>query len=181
MRGAGRAISEGCFVFCRMMIYETSIEDIPLIRSIAVRTWPAAYGTILSHGQIAYMLDLFYGTEALEQQFLTGHRFLLFSEGDAVLGFAGYEMNYEPQIAKLHKLYVLPEAQGMRAGNLLLEAVKSAARAQEQLQVILNVNRFNQAKEFYEKNGFAVLREEDIDIGNGYFMNDYIMGFDCPG
>ena len=23
--------------------------------------------------------------------------------------------------------------------------------------------------------GFAVIREEDIDIGNGYFMNDYVM------
>jgi ribosomal protein S18 acetylase RimI-like enzyme len=39
----------------------------------------------------------------------------------------------------------------------------------------LNVNRNNPAKIFYEKLGFAVLNEEDIDIGNGYFMNDYVM------
>jgi ribosomal protein S18 acetylase RimI-like enzyme len=39
----------------------------------------------------------------------------------------------------------------------------------------LNVNRNNKAKEFYEKLGFTVIQEEDIDIGSGYYMNDYIM------
>ena len=39
----------------------------------------------------------------------------------------------------------------------------------------LNVNRNNKAKEFYERQGFAVIKEEDIDIGNGYLMNDYVM------
>ena len=28
---------------------------------------------------------------------------------------------------------------------------------------------------FYEKLGFQIIKEEDVDIGNGYFMNDYIM------
>jgi len=37
------------------------------------------------------------------------------------------------------------------------------------------VNRQNNAKNFYEKLGFVVIKEEDIDIGNGYFMNDYVM------
>jgi len=37
------------------------------------------------------------------------------------------------------------------------------------------VNRNNVAKDFYEKFGFIVIKEEDLDIGNGYFMNDYVM------
>ena len=28
---------------------------------------------------------------------------------------------------------------------------------------------------FYEKLGFETVGEEDLEIGNGYFMNDYIM------
>ncbi|MGZ8545109.1 MAG: GNAT family N-acetyltransferase, partial [Flavisolibacter sp.] len=39
----------------------------------------------------------------------------------------------------------------------------------------LNVNRNNSARSFYEKLGFEMIGEEDIDIGNGYFMNDYVM------
>jgi hypothetical protein len=37
------------------------------------------------------------------------------------------------------------------------------------------VNRYNKAKGFYEKLGFKVIGKEDIDIGNGYLMNDYVM------
>jgi ribosomal protein S18 acetylase RimI-like enzyme len=41
--------------------------------------------------------------------------------------------------------------------------------------LLLNVNRNNPAKSFYKKLGFTVIKEDDIDIGNGYFMNDYVM------
>jgi hypothetical protein len=39
----------------------------------------------------------------------------------------------------------------------------------------LNVNRHNKARLFYEKLGFIIAREEDNDIGNGFYMNDYVM------
>ena len=42
----------------------------------------------------------------------------------------------------------------------------------------LNVNRYNySAQSFYEKFGFKVLKEEDIHIGGGYFMNDYVLRY----
>jgi len=37
------------------------------------------------------------------------------------------------------------------------------------------VNRENKAVDFYRHLGFEVALVEDIDIGNGYFMNDYEM------
>ena len=42
----------------------------------------------------------------------------------------------------------------------------------------LNVNRGNKALLFYERMGMRKLREGDFPIGNGYYMNDYIMGLD---
>lgn len=42
----------------------------------------------------------------------------------------------------------------------------------------LNVNRSNRARGFYERMGMKKLREGDFPIGEGYFMNDYIMGID---
>jgi hypothetical protein len=41
--------------------------------------------------------------------------------------------------------------------------------------MILNVNRYNKARFFYEKFGFKIIDEVDISIGNNYFMNDYVM------
>ena len=42
----------------------------------------------------------------------------------------------------------------------------------------LNVNRNNPAIGFYHRFGFQILRQGDFPIGNGYYMNDYIMGLE---
>jgi ribosomal protein S18 acetylase RimI-like enzyme len=47
--------------------------------------------------------------------------------------------------------------------------------------LLLNVNRENPALGFYKKKGFEVIKTEDIDIGNGYFMNDYVMRLKVGG
>jgi hypothetical protein len=39
----------------------------------------------------------------------------------------------------------------------------------------LNVNRKNKATGFYLNMGFSVLKEELLDIGGGYFMDDYVL------
>ena len=39
----------------------------------------------------------------------------------------------------------------------------------------LNVNRQNLALGFYRRMGMRIDREGDFDIGNGFYMNDYIM------
>lgn len=44
------------------------------------------------------------------------------------------------------------------------------------VSVELNVNRNNQAVGFYRHLGMEILRQGDFHIGNGFYMNDYIMG-----
>ena len=39
----------------------------------------------------------------------------------------------------------------------------------------LGVNRLNPALKFYERLGFAIIKEEKTEIGNGFVMDDYIM------
>ncbi len=65
--------------------------------------------------------------------------------------------------------------QGKGVGKLLLQEVTDRAQQLGQDTLLLNVNRFNVAIDFYKRQGFYVIAEEDIDIGNGYFMNDYLM------
>lgn len=42
----------------------------------------------------------------------------------------------------------------------------------------LHVNRGNRALGFYGRMGMRRLREGDFPIGDGYFMNDYILGLE---
>jgi len=53
--------------------------------------------------------------------------------------------------------------------------VVNSVKGMSATSLTLNVNRHNKARFFYEKYGFVIIGEEDIDIGEGYFMNDYIM------
>jgi diamine N-acetyltransferase len=160
-----------------MTVREANEADFATIRDIAYKTWPDAYGEILSHEQLQYMLDSFYSEAALSENYTQKkHRFLLLTEGDATLGFASYEYNYQGlPVTRLHKIYLLPESQGKGAGKLLMETVENRAMANHSKVISLNVNRFNKAQIFYRKYGFEIVGEEDIDIGRGYLMEDYKM------
>jgi ribosomal protein S18 acetylase RimI-like enzyme len=76
---------------------------------------------------------------------------------------------------KIQKLYVLPNQQGKNFGRMLLSEIISFCRKKAAKSLILNVNRYNKARFFYEKFGFKIIDEVDISIGNNYFMNDYVM------
>ena len=148
--------------------------DIPLIRDLSFKIWPVTYGTILSKDQLDYMLGLLYSEKKLKEDMEKGIEFLLLYDGVQAIGFAAIGLE-EPKVYKLHKIYVLPSYQGKGAGKFILNELIIAIQRKGATTLLLNVNRHNPARGFYEKLGFTVIREEDVDIGNGYFMNDYVM------
>ena len=150
--------------------------DVELIRELALRTWPVAFGEILSAAQIAYMLELMYAPAALREQMQQrGHVFLLArDEAGEARGYVSYQLDYRPGTTKVHKLYVLPEGQGGGYGRALVEAVAKTARAAGQQRLRLDVNYQNPAIGFYERLGFAKVDEVTTEIGEGYLMEDYV-------
>lgn len=149
-----------------------------IIKELAYIIWPVAYGEILSKEQLDYMLDLIYTIESLEKQVDKKHVFLLVEDDNQFIGFASYELNFEnSNKTKIQKLYVLPEIQGKGIGKNLINYIKQIAIDNKNSGLILNVNRFNKAKEFYLNYGFEITKEIKIDIGNNYIMDDYIMEF----
>lgn len=151
--------------------------DIPIIQHIAYTTWHETYTGILSEKQIEYMLDMMYNDKALaEQMQLLNHRFALVSKDDIVVGFVSCEYGYkDSEATKIHKLYVLPQYQGLGLGKKLIEQVEQQAIQSNNTSILLNVNRFNPSLDFYRRMGFEVIKEENIDIGNGYWMEDYVL------
>lgn len=162
-----------------MILRPATSADLPTIRAIAHATWPVAYARILSPAQLAYMLERMYSEAALEEQFNElGHRFLLAERDGVALGFAGYAHRHLPGRTRLHKLYVLPHVKGSGVGHALLAAVLRAAHLAGDTFVELNVNKHNPAKDFYLRHGFTMERDEVIDIGEGFVMDDHVMVMD---
>src|SRR5690242_17852561 len=94
--------------------------DIPLIGKLAYYIWPAAYGTILSAGQLEYMLQQIYSEEALAKQIEEGQQFYIAYNNQQPIGFASVGP-YGAATYKLYKIYLLPEVQGQGAGKQLLQ------------------------------------------------------------
>jgi ribosomal protein S18 acetylase RimI-like enzyme len=159
------------------MIREIAAQELAKVQSIAHRTWPSTFANILSPEQIEYMLNWMYSLEMLESQLEKGHTFLLAEEEGKEFGFAGFELNYsEGPKAKLHKIYLLLEAQGKGVGKALIFEVADRARKADQKSLLLNVNKYNQkAIEFYNRIGFQEIYKEVIDIVNGYVMDVVVM------
>jgi GNAT superfamily N-acetyltransferase len=76
---------------------------------------------------------------------------------------------------KLNKLYVLPVAQGTGAGKALLNKAIEVAKSEGSGSLFLQVNKHNNAYTFYLKHGFEKEAEFKFDIGNGFYMDDYVM------
>lgn len=157
-----------------LSIRRANKEDIELIRSLTMQVWPATYNPIIGEQQVAYMLQQFYAPNALAAQMDNGHTFIIGYWNSEPVAFASYGVISE-QHYKLHKLYILPAMQGNGIGRGMLNHI-TADIAGKASGLRLNVNRYNlPAKAFYERVGFSVVHDEDIDIGNGFYMNDHVL------
>lgn len=156
-------------------IIKAGLDQIEDIRQIAYKTWPETYSEILSPEQLSYMLDQFYNEAYLSERMQQGNLFYLLQRADEFLAFMELAIDEKPGYTKLHKLYVLPKAQGLKLGRLLIDEAILIARQAQQQGIFLNVNRYNKALSFYERLGFEVIETVDIHIGNGFYMNDFIM------
>ena len=188
----------------QMMLRPATLTDRALIRSISERTWPSTYGHIISQEQIDFMLDWMYSDTSLDQQMNNGCEFYIASIKGNDVGFCSVspeaeekgeeeekkgeeeeegeeeENNYTEKAKgakahKLNKLYVLPAAQGTSAGKALLNKAIEVSKAAGSSSLFLQVNKQNDAYTFYLKHGFVKEQEFKFDIGNGFFMDDYVM------
>ena len=161
-----------------LIIRPATLSDRALIRSISERTWPSAYGHIISQEQIDFMLEWMYSDASLEKQMNTVCEFYIANLNGDDVGFCSVSPEAEDtnEVAhKLNKLYVLPSAQGTGAGKALLNKSIEVAKVAGSSSLFLQVNKQNTAYTFYLKHGFIKEAEFKFDIGNGFFMDDYLM------
>jgi ribosomal protein S18 acetylase RimI-like enzyme len=158
-------------------IREASSSDIPLIQQLAQQVWYITYGPLQPKEKVDYLYNLMYSTSSLTQQMEEKHhRFLLAKDETGYLGYASYELNSNNQgKTKIHKIYVMPDAQGKGVGKELITMIEGIASGKDNVILSLNVFRHNPAINFYQKIGFSKAGEEKIDVGNGFVMDDFVM------
>lgn len=159
-----------------IQIEQVGVNEVGVINELAHKVWPHTFADILSKDQIDYMLDWMYDVGTLREQVQIGKLYYVLKEFGQPIGFIGLEPNFpDADYLRIHKLYVLPDKQGKGLGRELLTKAMDVAFDLNLKTLHLNVNRFNKSVDFYKHVGFKIVGEEDIDIGKGYLMEDYIM------
>lgn len=146
--------------------------NVPLIQQLAYTIWSVAYKDILTKDQLAYMLEKMHSIDALTKLIDDGHQFIIPYENGVAKGYACYKIH--PGKTRIEKLYVLSDQHKKGIGKMMFDHIIEKTSPYTNI-IELNVNRQNNAVDFYKRLGFTIVKEVDIPIGEGFFMNDYVM------
>lgn len=163
-------------------ILKAGENDLPVIHDMAQIVFRHTYFDILSPQQMEYMMEWMYSLPNLHKQLSEGHVYFIAYISGRPCGYMSIQkegIDSGIMVFHLQKIYVMPSEQGKGVGKLLFnQAVDYVTNSFLPSRIELNVNRNNNAVGFYRHIGMRILREGDFHIGEGFYMNDYIMGLD---
>lgn len=134
------------------------------------------YDPIVGKAQNDYMLARFQTPSAIREQLARGHRYFFVREEGRQLGFLAFYLKKD--VLYLSKFYLYQAERGKGYSRGMRDFVVRAARSAGLGAVELNVNVLNDAVFAYEKLGFRAVRKEKTDIGNGFYMDDFVFRFE---
>ncbi|PAF52684.1 N-acetyltransferase [Helicobacter sp. 13S00477-4] len=165
-----------------MIDFKLALRDKELenIYTLAQSIWKENYAHILSIEQIQYMLERFQSVLAIQDQIKKGYKyFQIFNCSDTAGYFAFTQKDDRDFTQKglfLSKLYILKDYRSQGIAKLIIAYLKGIAYMLNTNFIWLTVNKHNQnAIQAYQKLGFKIYREDRVDIGEGYVMDDYYM------
>jgi len=154
----------------------TTRAQIAALARLAAAIWNEHYVAIIGQAQVDYMLDKFQSPPAIASQIEGGYEYYLASVAGRPAGYIGLVPDEPQGKLLLSKIYVARERRGSGLGARLLEYTLGRAAEIGAGSVWLTVNKYNaRSIEWYRRRGFGVVDEVKTDIGNGYYMDDYVL------
>ena len=142
------------------------------LSSLASKIVKEHYDPILGATQNDYMIDKFQSAAAITEQIKQGYQYYFVSYKNNNIGFIAFYPRKDEMY--LSKFYLQKEERGKGISKDMLHFVIKKTKEAGLNTIVLNVNKHNKAVLVYEKLGFIKIREEKNDIGNGFFMDDFV-------
>ena len=151
--------------------------DVPIVSLLAEAIWRHHYADIISTEQIEYMLKQRYQPELIKAQLANPDiwwRKLVLEEN--IMGFCCCMRTTNPVELKIDKLYIHCDHHRQGYGARLVADAVEILRKNKLQTLVLTVNKHNRtAISAYQHYGFEIVGDSIVDIGEGFFMNDYLM------
>jgi diamine N-acetyltransferase len=154
-------------------------KDINELLQLAEVIWFPAYQHSHSENKLKYLFDKMYNKEEIVQQINLKKKLFYFiknSSSEKIGYFAIEPLEFG---LVLDKVYVVQSLQKSGVGSTVIDFIKRFAKKKHLGFIRLNVNRKNtNAIHFYKKHLFNIIDEIDIQAGNGFVFDDYVMQYD---
>lgn len=147
--------------------------DVPFLAAMGESIWNEHYTPIIGKAQVDYMIEKYQSEAAVRRQIAEeGYEYFFIMHEGIRAGYVGVQEN---DGLYLSKLYVLREFRGLGIGGRVLISLMRLCRERGVSRIWLTVNRNNvNSARAYESWGMKMIREQKVDIGGGFFMDDFV-------
>ncbi len=152
-------------------------SQIARLALLAKEIWEEYYPAIISQKQIIYMIDTFQSPSAIATQITEDMQYYLTVSDGEEIGYLAYSMEQGDALF-LSKIYIKRDYRNKGNGREVFEFINQQASKNQCKTIWLTVNKHNNAAiDIYLKRGFTVSESVKKNIGNGFFMDDYVMEY----
>lgn len=157
------------------LILIESRAEVAQLEEFAAEIWREHYPPIIGTAKVEYMLQKFQTTEALLAQIKEGMQLFWINYEGEHAGYAAIK-SQENTYLFVSKFYVHKRYRGNGIGKSAMKWLSSKAAEMHLDGLELTVNKNNDsAISFYEALGFENILSQKVDIGGGFYMDDYVM------
>ena len=153
----------------------TTAAQLELIDGLAREIWYEYYVPLIGRAQVDYMVSKFQSSGAMAAQIREGYEYFITERDGRSIGYCAVQPQPADGRLFLSKLYLLCDARGAGTGRVCMEFIEQLARRRGLKLLWLTVNKGNPAVKAYERLGFRIAADLEIDIGGGFVMDDFRM------
>lgn len=163
------------------MVAEIRIEpvrtaaDVSTVARLASEIWYEYYPPLIGRAQVDYMVAKFQSESAIEEQRRKGYEYFLTIHGDRPIGYLALLAEPAHQRVFISKFYLHGLSRGTGTGRRCMEFIEQLATRRGLTLLWLTVNKGNPSVKAYERLGFHIAADIEIDIGGGFVMDDFRM------
>ena len=151
-------------------------DDILIVAKLANTIWNSHYTPIIGQKQVDYMVNKFQSFDAIKSQIKNGYCYYLISNSKNAIGYLCLLPDPDSNKIMISKIYVDKSENGNGYGTQLINLTKTIAKEKNINTIWLTVNKHNtNSINWYQKLGFNITKKIIMDIGEGYFMDDFVM------
>ena len=149
-------------------------KEIQQVAALAKTIWTEYYTDLLPKGQAAYMIEKFQSVAPMSKQIAEGHQYYLIQQENQPIGYLDFVLKGDECFVS--KMYLLRTFRGKGLGKEALQFIEEKAKQYGSTKLNLTVNKNNiQAINAYLRADFQNVGPIQIDIGNGFVMDDFKM------